>query len=180
MLRGYARTLDIALRHRFLTMLVMLATVAATVNLYDKTTKGTFPQDDTGLVFASTNAATDISYEAMAKLQQQALEIVLADPAVAGVGSSVGGSSGWNPSVNQGRMFIGLKPLRERGGLTTQRVIDRLRRSVGGIEGLFVSFNRGARHPRRRRGRGGRSTSSPSGARISTISTNGSPRCSTG
>ena len=142
-LRGYARTLDIALRHRFLTMLVMLATVAATVNLYYRTNKGTFPQDDTGLVFASTVAATDISYEAMTKLQRQALQIVLADPAVDGVGSSVGGSTGWNPSVNQGRMFISLKPLKERGGLTTQRVIDRLRRAVAGIEGLNVYFNPG-------------------------------------
>jgi multidrug efflux pump len=139
-LRGYARTLDMALRFRFLTMLVMLATVAATVNLYVKTPKGAFPQDDTGLVIASTRASPDISYEAMAKLQQQALEIVLADPGVAGVGSSVGGATGWNPSGNQGRMFISLKPLSERDGLTTQRVIDRLRRSVSGIEGVFVSF----------------------------------------
>jgi multidrug efflux pump len=138
-LRGYARTLDVALRHRVLTMLVLLATVAATVNLYYKTPKGTFPQDDTGLIFGSTQASTDISFEAMAKLQQRALELVLADPAVAGVGSSIG-ASGWNPSVNQGRMFISLKPLSERG-LTTQRVIDRLRRSLAGIEGLAVSFN---------------------------------------
>jgi multidrug efflux pump len=137
---GYARTLDVALRYWGLTLLVMLATVAATVNLYVKTPKGTFPQDDTGLVIASTRAAPDISYEAMAKLQQQALEIVLADPAVAGVGSSVGGATGWNPSGNQGRMFISLKPLAERGGLTTQRVIDRLRRSVSRIEGVFVFF----------------------------------------
>jgi multidrug efflux pump len=139
-LAGYARTLDVALRYWVLTLIVMLATVAATVNLYVKTPKGTFPQDDTGLVFASTLASADISYEAMAKLQQEALKVVLADPAVSGVGSSVGGSTGWNPSVNQGRMFISLKPLAERGGLTTQRVIDRLRRSVAGIEGLFVSF----------------------------------------
>ena len=96
-------------------MLVMLATVAATVNLYIKTPKGYFPQDDTGLIFGSTRASADISFEAMAKLQQQALEIVLADPAVAGVGSSVG-ASGCNASVNQGRMFISLKPLSERGG----------------------------------------------------------------
>jgi len=137
-LRGYARTLEVALRHRLLTMLVMVATVAATVNLYYKTPKGTFPQDDTGLIFGSTQASTDISYEAMATLQQRALEIVLADPAVAGVGSSVG-ASGWNASVNQGRMFISLKPLKERG-LTTQRVIDRLRRSLAGIQGLTVSF----------------------------------------
>ena len=138
-LRAYARTLDVALRHRFLTMLVMLATVAATVNLYVKTPKGYFPQDDTGLIMGSTRAFADISFDAMSKLQQRALEIVLADPAVAGVGSSVG-ASGFNASVNQGRMFISLKPLSERDGVTTQRVTDRLRRALSGIEGLNVSF----------------------------------------
>ncbi len=137
--RAYAATLGIALRHRFLTILVMLATVAAAVNLYIKTPKGNFPQDDTGLVIASTQAATDISFEAMAKLQQQALDLVLADPAVASVGSSVG-ASGWNASVNQGRMFISLKPLKERDGLTTQRVINRLRLSLADIQGLSTFF----------------------------------------
>jgi multidrug efflux pump len=137
--RAYAATLAVALRHRFLTMLVMLATVAATVNLYMKMPKGNFPQDDTGLVIASTQAATDISFDAMAKLQQHALELVLADPAVASVGSSVG-ASGWNASVNQGRMFISLKPLKERDGLTTQRVINRMRQSLAGIQGLSTYF----------------------------------------
>ncbi len=137
--RAYAATLGIALRHRFLTILVMLATVAATANLYIKTPKGNFPQDDTGLVIASTQAATDISFEAMAKLQQQALELVMTDPAVASVGSSVG-ASGWNASVNQGRMFISLKPLKERGGLTTQRVINRLRIALSDIQGLSTYF----------------------------------------
>jgi multidrug efflux pump len=135
----YARTLDIALRHRFLTMVIMLATVFATVNLYVKTPKGYFPEDDTGLVIGSTRAAGDISFTAMAKLQQRALDLVLADPAVAGVGSSVG-ASGWNASVNRGRMFIGLKSRAEREGLTTQKVTARLRRALSGIEGLNVSF----------------------------------------
>ncbi len=137
--RAYAATLGIALRHRLLTILVMLATVAAAVNLYIKTPKGNFPQDDTGLVIASTHAATDISFDAMSKLQQQALDRVLADPAVASVGSSVG-ASGWNASVNQGRMFVSLKPLKERDGLTTQRVIARLRTSLADIEGLSTYF----------------------------------------
>jgi multidrug efflux pump len=138
--RAYAATLDVALRYRFLTLVVMAATVVATANLYIKTPKGNFPQDDTGLVIASTQAATDISFEAMVKLQQRALDIVLADPAVVNVGSSVG-ASGWNASVNQGRMFISLKPLKERDGLTTQRVVNRLRQSVSGIEGLSVFFS---------------------------------------
>jgi len=137
LVRGYMRTLEAILHHRLLMGLVMLATVAVTVNLYVQMPKGYFPEDDTGLVFASTRAAPDISYEAMVKLQRQALDIVLADPAVAGVGSSVG-ASGFNASVNQGRMFISLKPRSERGGISTQRVVDRLRRELARIEGIGV------------------------------------------
>ena len=135
--RGYMRSLAAVLHHRLLMGVVMLVTIAVTVNLYIKTPKGYFPQDDTGLVFGSTQAAADISYDAMVKLQRKALDIVLADPAVAGVGSSVG-ASGFNASVNQGRMFISLKPLAERGGLTTQRVVDRMRRELARIEGINV------------------------------------------
>ena len=127
----------------------MLATIAVTVNLYIKTPKGYFPQDDTGLVFGSTQAAADISYDAMVKLQRKALDIVLADPAVAGVGSSVG-ASGFNASVNQGRMFISLKPLAERGGLTTQRVVDRMRRELCAHRGHQRLHDGLAGHPRRR------------------------------
>jgi hydrophobe/amphiphile efflux-1 (HAE1) family protein len=137
---GYMRTLNAVLHHRLLMGIVMLATIAVTVNLYVKTPKGYFPQDDTGLVFGSTRASPDVSYDTMLKLQRQALDIVLADPAVAAVGSSVG-ASGFNASVNQGRMFISLKPLAERDGLTTQRVIDRLRRSLSSVQGIDVFMN---------------------------------------
>jgi multidrug efflux pump len=140
MVAGYMRTLTAVLHHRLLMGLVMLATIAVTVNLYIKTPKGYFPQDDTGLVFASTRASPDISFDAMLKRQRQALDIVLADPAVAAVGSSVG-ASGFNASVNQGRMFISLKPLAAREGLTTQRVIDRLRRALARVEGIDVFLN---------------------------------------
>ena len=90
--------------------MVFLATIALTVGLYVKTPKGFFPQDDTGLIFGGTRAAPDISFEAMKDLQQRATEIVLSDPAVAYVGSSVGASP-FNASVNNGRLFISLKPL---------------------------------------------------------------------
>jgi hydrophobe/amphiphile efflux-1 (HAE1) family protein len=137
MLRGYMRTLAVTLRHPVIMLLVALLTVALTVNLYVKTPKGYFPQDDTGLIFGSTRASADISFEAMNKLQTEALERILADPAVANVGSSVG-ASGFNASVNQGRMFIALKPLDQRDGMTTARVVERLRRSLGRIGGISV------------------------------------------
>jgi hydrophobe/amphiphile efflux-1 (HAE1) family protein len=136
----YAETLQVALRFRWLTMLVMLGTVALTVHLYIKIPKGLIPADDTGLVFGSMEASQDVSFETMAALQRQALDVVMADPAVDGVGSSVG-AGGFSATQNSGRMFISLKSLADRGGVTTQMVVDRLRRGLARIEGLrtFVS-----------------------------------------
>ncbi|MEP7029873.1 MAG: efflux RND transporter permease subunit [Pseudolabrys sp.] len=137
MIRFYDRTLSFVLEHRALALMVFLATIALTVDLYIKTPKGYFPQDDTGLIFGGTQASTDISYEAMTQIQQKAMDIVLADPAVAGLGSSVG-ASGFNASVNRGRLFISLKPLSERGGVSTQAVVARLRAQLNRIPGIRV------------------------------------------
>jgi hydrophobe/amphiphile efflux-1 (HAE1) family protein len=135
--RGYAASLTVLLEHRVLTMVVMIATIALTVDLYIKTPKGFFPQDDTGLIFTSTRASPDISFQAMVAMQTRVRDIILDDPAVSGVGSSVGGSA-WSASVNQGRLFVSLKPLAERGNIPTQRVIDRLRPKFQRIPGIEV------------------------------------------
>jgi len=135
MVRFYDRSLTIVLQHRALTLIVFVATIALTVGLYIKTPKGYFPQDDTGLIIAGTRASTDISFDAMKALQLKAMEVVLSDPAVKGLGSSVGAS--WHSaSVNHGSMFISLKPLDERGGVSTQRVIARLRARLSRIPGI--------------------------------------------
>jgi hydrophobe/amphiphile efflux-1 (HAE1) family protein len=137
MIRFYDRTLGFTLAHRGPALLVFVATIALTIGLLIKVPRGYFPQDDTGLIFGGTEASTDISFDAMKKLQLQAMDVVLADPAVEGVGSSVG-ASGFNPTVNRGRLFINLKPLAERGGLTTQQVINRMRGRLTRIPGLRV------------------------------------------
>jgi hydrophobe/amphiphile efflux-1 (HAE1) family protein len=136
-IRFYDRTLSFTLEHHALALIVFVATIALTVGLYIKTPKGYFPQDDTGLIFGGTQASTDISYEAMLQLQLKAMDIVLADPAIAGLGSSVG-ASGFNASVNRGRMFISLKPLAERNNVSTQVVVGRLRTQLNQIPGLRV------------------------------------------
>src|SRR5581483_4098514 len=133
---AYARSLSFVLRYRILTLLVFLATIALTVDLYRVTQKGYFPLDDTGLIFGGTRAAPDISFEAMKELQQRAVRIVLSDPAVASVGSSVGASS-WNASVNNGRLFISLKPPSERK-VSVQQVINRLRPKLLDVGGMQV------------------------------------------
>src|SRR5258705_11343 len=99
MVRAYARSLAVVLSHRALTVLIMAATMALTAMLYVRTPKGFFPSDDTGLIYGGTRASSEISFNFMYDLQQKAEAIVRADPAVAGVGSSIG-SSGWNASVN--------------------------------------------------------------------------------
>jgi multidrug efflux pump len=137
LVRFYDRTLTLALGHRSFMLIVFVATIALTVGLYIKTPKGYFPQDDTGLIFGGTIASPDISFDAMKTLQLKAMDVVLADPAVAGLGSSVGASN-FNAAVNFGRLFITLKPLSERGGLSSQRVIARIRPKLAEIPGLRV------------------------------------------
>ncbi len=137
MIRFYDRSLGYVLDHRALALMVFVATIALTVGLYIKAPKGYFPQDDTGLIFGGTQASTDISFEAMETLQLKAMDIVLADPAVAGLGSSVG-ASGFNASVNNGRLFISLKPLAERNGVSTATVVNRLRGKLSQIPGIRV------------------------------------------
>ncbi len=137
MMRGYSRSLAVVLRHRFLTLVVLVATVALTVNLYVKTPKGFFPQDDSGFAGGAAVASPDISFPAMVELQQRAGDIILADPAVAGLGSSVGGAS-WSGAINSGMLFISLKPRSERDGLPTLAVVERIRASLEDIPGMRV------------------------------------------
>ena len=91
MVAFYARTLRVVLGFPFLTLLVFFATIALTVTLYIKTPKGYFPVDDSGFVIGATRASADISFQSMLGLQQQLADIVMADPAVAGIGSILGG-----------------------------------------------------------------------------------------
>ena len=137
-LRFYERTLDVALRFRFITLLVFLATVSVSVLLYVMIPKGFFPDQDTGIMIGTTVAADDISYQAMVTLQQQANNIVQADPAVASVVASVGaGVAG--QTANNGRMYITLKPWDERKENAFQVIarIDQKMQAVPGIR-LFL------------------------------------------
>jgi multidrug efflux pump len=133
--RAYTRTLRVGLRHPWLMLLVTLATVALTVELFRTTPKGYFPQDDTGLLFGFTEASPDISFPAMAELQQKAGDIVVSDPAVAGVSSFVGGQS----TVNHGTFYVSLKPEGERK-LSALQVIARMRQKLDTLAGLRVYF----------------------------------------
>ena len=133
---GYARGLDVAMRHSFVTLLIFLATVAATGYLFVKIPKGFFPQQDTGVIFGSSVAAQDTSFPAMYKLQEQIGRIVQSDPAVATVAMGLGSGTG-NASQNYGRMFITLKPREERD-VSAFQVIARLRPQLAKVIGVSL------------------------------------------
>jgi multidrug efflux pump len=135
-IRFYERTLHGVLRFPILTVLVFFGTIALTVTLYVEVPKGYFPTDDSGFIFGSTRASADVSFQSMLKLQERIADIVMADTAVEGIGSILGGPGGPGGGSNRGTMFINLKPVTERGGLTTPLVIDRLRRELGKVPGI--------------------------------------------
>src|SRR5439155_59947 len=119
MLKFYERTLDLALRFRFITLLVFLGVLASTVGLFVMIPKGFFPNQDTGIIIGITDAAQDVSFGAMERLQKQVNDVVLQDPAVAGITSSVGAGSG-GQTANNGRMYIQLKPFDQRSETARQ------------------------------------------------------------
>jgi hydrophobe/amphiphile efflux-1 (HAE1) family protein len=133
-LRFYEHTLDIALRFRFITLMVFVATVSLSALLFVAIPKGFFPDQDTGIIIGTTDAAQDVSFQAMSTLQQQVNQIVRADPAVASVVASVGAGAG-GQTANNGRMFITLKPWDQRKDNAFQ-VIERLDRKMQAVQGI--------------------------------------------
>jgi len=132
----YTRTLRYVLEFPLLTLLVFFATIGLTVTLYIKVPKGYFPTDDSGFIIGSTRASADISFQSMLGLQQQLADIVMQDPAVAGIGSTVGSGGARGATSNRGTMYITLKPPEERDHIATQLVIDRLRRALYRVAGI--------------------------------------------
>ena len=136
LLNLYESGLKIVLRHRFTTLMVMLGTIGLTGYLYIVIPKGFFPQQDTGLIIGLSEAAQDISYSAMAERQMAVINAVLEDPAVASVGSAIGAGGG-TTTINNGRMFIALKPNNERDA-TADQVVRRLQTRLARIQGITL------------------------------------------
>jgi len=134
MLNGYRRSLDWALAHGRLMLLLLLATVAFNIYLYSIVPKGFFPQQDTGRLIGSIQADQSISFQSMRDKLSAFVEIVRQDPDVEGVIGFTGGGQ-----RNTGFMFVVLKPLSERK-LPVDKVIGRLRGKLAQVPGanLFL------------------------------------------
>jgi hypothetical protein len=134
LLAGYRYTLDIALRFRFVTLLVFLATLGTTVYLYISIPKGFFPTQDTGVVFGQTEGAQDISFDEMTKLQERFNAIIAADPDTASFGANVAAGVGGRTG-NAGQFYIALKPWEQRQGGSASDYVARLRPKFAQVQG---------------------------------------------
>jgi hydrophobe/amphiphile efflux-1 (HAE1) family protein len=133
LLAFYERGLRWALAHRVTMILVTVLTVAVNVALLIRIPKGLFPQQDTGLLIATTEAAQDASFPTMLRLQAKVNRVLSADPDiehfVAFIGAGGGGTG------NTGSAFISLRPLPPRK-LSADEVLARLRGKLAKIEGI--------------------------------------------
>ncbi len=135
MLSLYERTLKLVLRHPRFTFMIFVATVALTAVLFVIIPKGFIPNEDTGQVFAFTEASQDISFEGMMEHQLKAAAIVRQQPYVKQFFSAIG-ASGSSVVMNTGRIFMLLKPASERG--TADEIVQDLRKKLSGIPGMNV------------------------------------------
>ena len=135
-IRFYGRTLTFVLRHQFATLMVAVATLAATIYLYVIVPKGFFPVQDTGVILGISEARQDISFPAMADRQQSLARIILQDPAVESLSSFIG-VDGTNTTPNSGRIQINLKPLEVRR-ISASDVIRRLQPKLAQVEGATL------------------------------------------
>ena len=130
----YERTLKVVLNYRRTTLAVIIILTIATGFLFMKIPMGFLPSEDTGQIFAFTEAAQGISFEDMVNHQKKLAEIVSRDPNIASFMSAVG-ASGISVSNNTGRMFMRLKPRKERK-LSADEIIQELRPKVSTVPGI--------------------------------------------
>ena len=135
MLTTYERSLQLALRHPRFTLGIFFATLVVTGYLFVIIPKGFIPNEDTGQVFAFTEASQDISFEGMMEHQLKVANIVNQQPYVASYFSAIG-ASGSSVVMNTGRIFMRLKPAAERP--TADAIVQDLRRKTSGIPGINV------------------------------------------
>ena len=132
----YGRTLQWVLGRQGFTLVVAVATLAATIGLYLIAPKGFFPAQDTGVIQGISEAAENISFTAMAERQQALADVILKDPAVENISSFIG-VDGINTTLNSGRILINLKPLAQRK-ISASEIMRRLQPEIAKVEGITL------------------------------------------
>ncbi|MSU24577.1 MAG: efflux RND transporter permease subunit [Opitutus sp.] len=129
----YDRTLKISLHYRLITLLVAISMIGLTAWLIVVVPKGFIPTEDNGRLSVSTEAAQDVSYEAMVRYQRQVGDILVKNPYVGMFSLSVGSNFS---NANTTRMYVMLIDRKLRP--TADQVVAQLRRELSGIPGVRV------------------------------------------
>jgi HAE1 family hydrophobic/amphiphilic exporter-1 len=138
MLRGYDRTLKIALKHRSAMMVAFAVTLVLTAALFIYVPKGFIPDQDTDQIAVTTEAAQGTSYDNLVAYQAQIAEIISWDPNVDGLVSTVGGAAANTlGGPNLGQIVVHLKPLADRKEYAND-IIEKLRPQLANIAGMEV------------------------------------------
>jgi len=135
-LNFYRSTLGWVLKHQKAALLAAGGTLVLTIFLYITVPKGFFPIQDTGLIQGISEASPEISFPAMAELQQTLGKVILEDPAVESISSFIG-IDGTNSTLNSGRIQINLKPLSERK-MNASEVIRRLQSKLKVVQNITL------------------------------------------
>jgi multidrug efflux pump len=130
-LKIYGIGLGWVLRHQFTVLLITIATACLSIYMYQDVPKGFFPQQDTGRIQGSIQAAQDISFDAMSQKMRRYVQIAMADPNVEHMIGFCGGTT----AMNQGRMFITLKDKRK---LKADQVINELSKKFAEVPGATL------------------------------------------
>jgi HAE1 family hydrophobic/amphiphilic exporter-1 len=125
---AYAWSLRGVIRHRFITLIVAIGTLVATIYLYRFVPKGFVPSQDQDMLQGNTEAPQDISYDGMVSLTQQVNQVLSSSPYITAYMSNVSGG-------NAGRFMVKLKPRTERS-LTPEQIIDTLRPKLNAIPSM--------------------------------------------
>ena len=133
----YDHGLRWVLAHKVPVLLITIGTFFLNIYLFILVPKGFFPQQDTGRLNGSARASQDISFDAMKVKIAQLVDIVQRDPGVLAATAFAGGNGG-GATTNVGRMFITLKPLNERHGVTSDQIINRLRPKLAQVPGITL------------------------------------------
>jgi HAE1 family hydrophobic/amphiphilic exporter-1 len=128
---SYARALDAVLRHKLVTLMVFLVTIAAAGVLYATASTGFFPQQDTGFLSGIMITSQDASFTKTKQKVQDVANVVSQDKDIAGFGMFIGSGG-----TNQANMYIALKPKNSGRKATADQVIARLRPKLAGLVGV--------------------------------------------
>ena len=132
LLDKYKVSLDWTMRHRFLSMVFSVLVLVGTVVLFKVIPSGFIPDQDTGQINISTEAAQGTSFQDMVRRQQQIASIVQRDSNVQAMMSSVGG--GGASAANTGRLSVTLKPRNQRP--SAQDIVTELRAKLMRVPGI--------------------------------------------